>query len=558
MPLDVHASLADRPAAVLVRNRARAEEILRVLARYGLASWAGDEASGLREKVGARTDPELRDLSDGRRLALALEELGPTFVKLGQILSTRRDLVGDDVAHELEGLREGAPADPPDVVRATVEAELGRTLEDAFAAFDPEPLASASIGQVHAARTAAGREVVVKVRHAGIAERMRTTFEILGALAAIAEERSEQARAAGATAIVRELSAALQAEMDLRREAANLTLFRAAFAEHEDVVIPEPFAELSGEQVLTMERLAGLTLQDAAQAGEIEDPDGLAQRATEVFLDMIFRVGTFHDDPHPGNIVLLPGDRLGILDFGGVGHLDEVTQDRLARMLLALGARDAAGVTDALLALVVAPAQLDREALRADVGRWVAASLAGGPGTLDLAGALQQLLALARRHRLHLPPDLSLLVKAIVQLQGNAVLLGVRLDLVALIRPYQAELLERRLSPRRLARRALRAGSEWERLAARLPEELDAVLEQAAQGRLGGHLTVEGLDRTANRLAVTVLTTALFTGSVRLWAQGAAPRTRRGISIPGAVGTLTSGVVAASVLRAARRSGGLS
>lgn len=558
MPLDLHAALGDHPSAVLLRNRARVEEILGVLGRYGLASWSGDSATGLREKITARADPQLRELSDAERLRMALQELGPTFVKMGQILSTRRDLVGDDVARELEGLREQVPADPPEVVRATVERQLGRSLEEAYASFDLEPLASASIGQVHAATLHDGQEVIVKVRHAGVAEQMRTTFEILGALAEIAEERSAQARRVRITAVVRELSRALQAEMDLRREAACLALFVDAFADRPDVVIPEPFDEVSAEEVLTMSRLDGRTLQDAARAGDIPDPDALATRAATVFLDMIFRIGTFHHDPHPGNIMLLSEGRIGVLDFGGVGHMDEAMQDRLARLMMALDGGDVDGVTDALLQVAIAPPGLDRQELRSDVGEWVNTSLAGGPGRRDLAATLEQLLGLARRHRLGLPPDLSLLVKAVIQLQGNAALLGVKLDLVDLIRPYQAELLGRRMDPRRLQRRMVRAGGEWERLIARLPDELEELLDRLAAGGLAGSVSVDGLDRTANRLAVTALTTALFTGSARLWAQGVPPRTRSGVSIPGAAGTVAAGLVAVSVLRAARRSGGLS
>jgi ubiquinone biosynthesis protein len=557
MPLDLHAALGDHPSAVLLRNRGRVEEILGVLGRYGLASWSGDAASGLRERITARVDPELRDLSDAQRLRLALQELGPTFVKLGQILSTRRDLVGEEMARELEGLREQVPADPPAVVRATVERGLGLPIEEAFGTFDLAPLASASIGQVHAATLHDGREVIVKVRHAGIAERMRTTFEILGALAQLAEERSDQARRMRVTGVVRELSRALQAEMDLRREADSLTLFRTEFADRPDIVIPEPFEAVSADEVLTMERLEGRTLQDAATAGEIPDPDALAANAAGVFLDMIFRIGTFHHDPHPGNIMLLTGGRIGILDFGGVGHMEEATQDRLARLMMALDGRDVSGVTTALLDIAVAPPGLDHGELRADVGDWVAAGGRGGASRRDLAETLEDLLAIARRHRLQLPPDLSLLVKAVIQLQGNAALLGVRLDLVELIRPYQAEFLRRRMDPDTIRRRLMRAGGEWERLAARLPDELQDLLDRLSSGTISGTVTVDGLDRTANRLAVTALTTALFTGSVRLWTQGVPPRTRGGVSIPGAAGTAIAGLVAASVLRAARRNGGL-
>jgi len=286
------------------RNARRFKEIVYVLGRYGLADWM------------SRTDPKffkslfrsaageiIADQPSESRIRMALTELGPTFIKLGQILSTRPDLVGPRLAAELASLQDRVPADPPLAVHEIIAQELGRPAADLFGRLDETPLASASIGQVHRGQLKDGREVVVKVRHVGIEQTVENDLEILDALAALAEKHEPALRTYQPQALVAEFSRTLRRELDFRREARNLEEFNRNFRDDDTVRIPLPYMEFSSRRVLTMEALHGLSIANAEklrQAGI--DSRALAEKGSNVFLTMVFRDGFYHADPHPGNL----------------------------------------------------------------------------------------------------------------------------------------------------------------------------------------------------------------------------------------------------------------
>ena len=345
--------------ARIERNARRAGEILGVLARYGLADWfKGWNYSWIQERIQSYDGQRIPDLKIEERVRLAFTELGTTFIKLGQVLSTRPDLVGPELARELTHLQANAPADPPDIVRATIEAEFGKPVDALFAQFEDAPLASASIAQVHRARLHTGEDVVVKVQHAGIADKIMPDLDILAGLAELAEKHSAQVRPYQPSAVVRQFRRTLLRELDFTFERRNLEEFASHFADDPTVHFPRAYPALSTRRALTMERLDGILGNDpAALAASGADLNEFARRGATMYLQMIFRDAFYHADPHPGNLMLLPGGVVGVLDCGMVGRLDEELAEAIEDMLMAVVNPSSADLAEILLRLGSAPAQ---------------------------------------------------------------------------------------------------------------------------------------------------------------------------------------------------------
>ncbi|MDP7302286.1 MAG: AarF/UbiB family protein, partial [Pirellulaceae bacterium] len=308
----------------IYRNVRRGTEIISVLSRYGLADWISRfNLDFVKDQLKARDGEAIARHPREARIRMALTDLGPTFIKLGQLLSTRPDLVGREQANELSKLQSDVPADPPEAIRRIVEAELGQPIDELFAEFCDEPIASASIGQVHSARLRSGEQVVVKVQHDKIEKTVREDLEVLAGLAQLAESIPEFKRYRPATTVA-EMARTLRRELDFGREERNLLQFAGQFHNIHKVRIPKPIEELCTPRVITMERLDGVKLEDPRQlVAQGLDLNVVAHRIAELYLEMIFSHGHFHADPHPGNILVLPGNVIGLLDFGMVGRIGE-------------------------------------------------------------------------------------------------------------------------------------------------------------------------------------------------------------------------------------------
>jgi ubiquinone biosynthesis protein len=283
----------------------------------------------------------IADLATPVRIRLALSELGTTFIKFGQMLSTRPDLVGPDVAAELAHLQSQTPPDPPGAAEATIEKELGSAPSALFASFDSTPFASASIAQVHHARLHSGEAVVVKVQKTGIGSRVEADLSMLVDLASLAERQLEDLKPYHPVAIVHQFTKMMRAELDFQRELRNIQQFRQNFAADETVHFPVPYPELCSTRVLTMECLEGtLVSQVKTPTGEDSEMDAFARRGANTYLQMIFGDGFYHADPHPGNLMILPGGVVGVLDCGMVPRLDDDLREAIEDLLLAAVQRD--------------------------------------------------------------------------------------------------------------------------------------------------------------------------------------------------------------------------
>jgi ubiquinone biosynthesis protein len=399
---------------------------------------------------------------------------------------------------------------------------------------------------------------VVKVQHQGIEDKVTTDLEILMTLAELAEKHDRNLRLYRPQAIVNEFQRGLLRELDFRREGRNLEEFTRNFKGDPAVHIPKPFFRLTSRCVLTMERLEGFSIADENRLRqERMDTKEIAERGARLYLDMIFRDSFYHADPHPGNIWVLSDGVIGLLDCGMVGRLDEQTREEVEGMLLSAIERDAAYLTEHVIRIGSVPQGFDRDGLRADIVDFVAEYVGQSLKDFDLSGALNALTAIIRRHRIVLPARVSLLLKVLVMLEGTSRALNRDFSLAELLQPYYANTIQRRLSPERLIRRLRRSYRDWDRFIDMLPRGLGDILQRVRDGKFDVNLEHRRLDATVNRLVYGILTAALFVGSCQLLSRQVPP-TIGGVSILGTIGLLLSLALGFRLVRAIRKSGGLS
>ncbi len=535
-------------AAHIRGDVARASEVARVLIKYGLAEWLkGTEWEPARKMLTSHTGDILTDQPFPVRVRMALTDLGTTFIKLGQVLSSRSDLVGPELAHELSHLQSGTPADPPDVAVATIEKELGRPIDECFQDFDREAMASASIGQVHRGRLRSGALVVVKVQHPGIEGTIRRDLDIMSSLATIAE-RHEELKRYQPVAVMQEFSQTLLRELDFGREMRNLERFRQNFAADHTVVFPKPYPDLSTRRVLTMQLLKGTSVGDVTQLHRRRiDSESLARHVAGVFTQMIFRDGFYHADPHPGNIVVLARGRLGILDAGMVGRVDEELRERVVEILLAASDHDANRLADLITVMTKAPANVDRAAVSADLMEVFDQYGAQAVDQFDLGGALTEVTHLLHQYNSVMPSRLSMLIKCLIVLDGTARGLNAKFNLAKLLKPFRSQFVLQQFSPETLLRKAKTVSRDWLSLAESLPRGFHSLLEQLQSGDFGVRIKDSSLERSINRLVYGLCTSALLLASALLWINHVPP-TIRGVSVLGAVGYLVAAFLATRVL----------
>lgn len=393
---------------VAARDRKRLAEIGGVATRFGLTALLG--RLGLASGEGPEGPGPL-----SRRTRMALEALGPTFVKLGQILSTRSDLLPPDWIAEFERLQSAAPTMDFEILRPGVEEALGGRPEALFARFDTTPLAAASIAQVHRARLHSGEEVVVKIRRPGIRPQMEADLRLIGELVRTAERSSAEVRRYRPQELVRQLTEAVLAELDFTAEGRNCDRFAANFAKRPGVVIPAVYWDFTSETVLVQDYLDGVAPTEARTLTEAGlSPRALAEVGSKAVLDMILVHGLFHADPHPGNLRAMSGDRLGLLDFGMVGQVSPRRRAELVSFVQALVSGDAQRMGE-VLALWTEGADVSTERIIKGAERLIARH---GQGEIDLPLIVADMMALMRQERVAAPPDLVLILKALVTIEG--------------------------------------------------------------------------------------------------------------------------------------------
>jgi ubiquinone biosynthesis protein len=434
-----------------------------------------------------RTRADLASLARGARLRLALIELGPIFVKFGQILSTRRDLLPADVADELALLQDQVPPFPGAQARAAIEAALGAPVAALYKMFDETPLASASIAQVHAAQLPDGRDVVVKVLRPQIHERIRADIDLLRALGELAQRWHPAADKIRPREIVAEIQSTLTNELDLQREGANASLLRRNFIVGDDLIVPEVFWSHSTESVLTLERVHGIGVDDLAalDAAGI-DRIALAEKGVRLFYTQVFRDNFFHADAHPGNIWVdatrKDNPRFIVLDCGIMGSLPERDQYWLAENFMAMFDRDYKRIAELHLAAGWVPAHVRVDELEAAVRTVCEPYFTRPLAEISLGEVVAKLFSVARRYELTLQPQLILLQKTLLNIEGMGRLLHPQIDIWATAKPVLSEILRHRYGVRRMFRVLRSRLPEWLAAAPEMPQLIHTYLKKAAAG----------------------------------------------------------------------------
>lgn len=426
---------------VATRDRKRLEEILSVISRYGLGIVLVQ--IGL-ERPGSGDSDDSQSQGLPLRARHALEELGPTFVKLGQILATRGDLLPADWIDEFEHLHSKAPTLPFDELRPLVTEALGQEPETAFARFDAEPLAAASMAQVHRATLYDGRDVVVKIRRPGIRPKIEADLRLLAHVAALAERGSAEARRIGLARMASQLADAMIEELDFTTEARNADRLRTDFENQAKVVVPAIHWEWTSETLLVMDYVDGVPPRDreALRSAGI-DPAKIASLGADMVLDMVLLNGRFHGDPHPGNLLCLPGDRIALLDLGMVGYVSPRRREELISLVQALGNGSSAQLADVLMRWS-AGSDVSAQHMFFAAERLIHRH---GSGRLVLSAIVADLFALMRDERLTLPPDLLLIFKALVTIDGVLSRIEPDFDLTQAMQRVSLRIARARLSP---------------------------------------------------------------------------------------------------------------
>jgi ubiquinone biosynthesis protein len=495
--------MATRPRT---RKIGRLSEIAQVAVRHGfgyfferhkltdLLPWTARVEANPESAVGSERGRHLREM---------LDELGPTFVKFGQLLSTRPDVVPPDIVAELRGLQDDVTPFPFAQVREVVEDELGLTLEQAFLSFGETPIAAASIGQVHRATLPNGDEVVVKVQRPNAPRQIENDLALLYQAARLIRERVRALDFIDVNDLVDEFARFIRQELDYKLEARHADTFRRNFEASDVVVVPKVYWDYSGVRMLTLEYLDGVQLADLElEETALDARRELAYRVTDTWMEMIFRHGFFHGDPHPANVLVLDGGRIGLVDFGLVGKLTDEDMARLTRLFIDAATENVDALPRRLAELGVRyPKEREDEfaaELRELFYRYYGASLAD----IDPIQVIREGFALIYSMNLRLPTRFVLLDKAIATLGSVGVELYPAFNVFEVARPYARELMLERFSPARLATRAQKRGRELYEIANELPYQVHDVLQEIRDGQIEVGFVHKGLDEFMHKLDV--------------------------------------------------------
>lgn len=475
--------------AAMRTNRSR--QIIEILVRSGFgfvigkATWDTQRLvraiSPISPKRAVQAEERLVDAPE--RLRKVIEELGPTFIKLGQILSTRGDLLPAPYRKQLAKLQDSAPPVPGEKIRAIIEEEFGRPVSDVFATFEMEPVASASIGQAHAATLPDGSEVIVKLRKPGVTEQVEEDLRILLDLAYLAASHWEMARYYDVVAIVEEFAQTLRSEMDYLHEGRNLERIANNFAGDANVHIPKVYWDLTTTRVLTLERIRGVKISNVEELENMGlDRSVIAHRAARILLSMIVRDGFFHADPHAGNVFVEADGTIGLIDFGMVGEVDQTSQQQIMQMMLGIIQQDAGRLADTMLDLSVGREHVDRNALRRDLQRLMSRYWNRSIGDIHFGAFITEMIEVLRTRHLRLAPNLALLIKTLGMGEGLAEEIDPSFNLMEVYIPLTEEVAKHRFDAAVWARQFLLSGIDALESGLEIPKRLRHILGDIERG----------------------------------------------------------------------------
>jgi len=552
-----------------IHNVRRLCQILQVLVKYGF-SYIVDRLHIEQNIIGRRLvrfgpikKLDVFNQPVSVRARKVLEELGPTFIKLGQILSTRPDLIPLEFCKEFEKLQDEVPAFEYEKVEELIRSEFKKPVSKLFSDFSPEPCAAASLSQVHLAELKTGKKVVVKVQRPDIEKIVTVDLEILYGLAKLAEKHIEESRIHNPVGVVNEFKKTLLKELDFNIEANNIERFRRNFKDDNTVYIPRVFHDLSSKRILTIERIEGIKVSDIEKIEESGlDRKQIAVNGANAVLKQVFIDGFFHADPHPGNIFVMGGNRIAFLDYGMVGRIDEETKGWIASILTAVVERDVSEITEALMAMG-AIEEVDIKKLNLDLADLMERYYDIPLKELSMGQFLADIIEVVSQNRIKIPPDLFLLAKALITIEGIGRSLDPEFNMAVQTKPFVEKLARQKYSPKRIAKEIRKFAKELYAFISSLPRDLNLIFSKIKKGTLRVEFEHRGLenlisqmDKVSNRITFSVIIAALIIGSSIIMQTNKGPLFL-GFPVLGIFGFLIAGIMGLWLVIAILRSGRL-
>ncbi len=510
------------------RHLRRYQQIGRILTRYGFGYVLTQLGIGRAITPGLErlrfSSAEILRATPAERVRMVIEELGPTFIKLGQILSTRGDILPAEFIRELEKLQDTVPPTDVALIQTQVEKELKKPLDEVFPTFDPVPVASASLGQVHLATLPSGEEVAVKVFRPGVDRLIEIDLDILLELATLAERRTDWGEYYGVLSLAQEFADTLRTEQNYEQEGHNVDRYRQIFAGEGYVLVPKVYWETTTRRVLTMERVRGVKITDVdgLDAADL-DRRVVARRNIAILLKAVLQEGFFHADPHAGNFMVLPNEVIALMDFGIMGHLDHAERLGLVQLFVGLFRQETERVVEALSDLGIATKAADRRNLARDLDRLRMRYYGLDLEKIRARSFVEDLMGLAFANHLRMPSNLVLVFKTIAMLEGISLRLDPDLNVFIEVEPYMRDALLELQSPITRFKEIADQMRESAEAMMMLPKQLQKMLEQIEAGEGNLSMTLKGLDEpthrissAANRLVLAILAAAFVVGPALL------------------------------------------
>nr|WP_319394220.1 AarF/UbiB family protein [uncultured Desulfobacter sp.] len=545
------------------RHLVRYQQIIGIIFKYGFENIIDAMKINHYLEIIPFSKPHQK-LSRNQRIRMVLEELGPTFIKMGQVLSSRPDLIPLDLTRELAKLQDKVPSFPFEQVGQIILSEFGRPIDDVFHSFEKIPFASASIGQVHRAELAPNEQVAVKVQRPGIRKTIEVDLEIIHYLAQVMEKNLEDMELFRPVNIVEEFAQSLEKELDYKVEAANMEQMADQFTDEPAIHIPEVYWSHSTQRVLCMEFIRGIKADDV----EAIDRAGLDRKkitctGADFVMRQVFEFGFFHADPHPGNIFVLEDQRICMIDFGMTGFVDSTTREIFIDLLQGLASKNTRNTALLLCRLTEPELSVNMASLEKDIAQFCAVYLSRKLEEINPSRMIHKFLELCTRHGLRIPPDLFLMMKAFISIEGVARRLDPQFDMLGHARPYIRSATLRKYSLPRISREFLGIARDTFSLLQTLPADADSIISQIKQGKLKVTIRLEELERlmmtqdqTSNRISFAIIIAALILGSA-IVLNSEIPPLILGVSVIGIAGFVAAAVLGIWLLVAIIRSGRL-
>ncbi|NPE27453.1 AarF/ABC1/UbiB kinase family protein [Methanococcoides sp. SA1] len=509
--------------------------IIDTLVKYGFGYFVDQmgirSLGSFRSRFKDRFSSPPRPCSGPERVRKVLEELGPTYVKFGQLMSMRQDLIPKEYADEFTKLQNDVPPFSFDEIKRVIEEEFGKKIEDIFLSFDSISIAAASIGQVHRAKLLDGAEVVVKVQRPGIRKIIRSDLDILYSMANFAEEHVEEAKLYSPVDVVDEVYHSIHAEMDYTQEARNIERFRRNFENDPDIVIPNVYLEYSTRRVLTMEYINGVKCDNFQVLENMGlDRYKIAENGTKAFMKQIFEDGFFHADMHSGNVLIMEDGRICLLDFGMVGSISNEIKTLLIDALLAITREDVTQYLEVMRDFGMVPDELDVHSFKIEYGYMLNKYYGRSLKQLDTPEMIAEMMTLLRKFKIRIPPNIALLFKGVMTVSGFALQMVPDFNVNVVAEPYAKVIMHNRLNPKHMAESLYSDLWQTARMLHKAPLQISHILATAEKGYLNLKFEPHEMDRivaeissSSNRLAFSFIISAIIVGSSLIIQTGMEP-----------------------------------